>query len=101
MKDLAFYFKEDIDKWVWQDCSMTLTAKNGGRYFKAQPGGAEILESLDIESSIIYAVKATMIIMVLKEKERLTRLYTVPILLQAYNCRSFDSSFKKIGRCYC
>jgi len=37
-----------------------------------------------------------MIIMVLKEKERLTRLYTVRSCCRAYNCRSFDSSFKKL-----
>jgi len=59
MKDLAFYFKEDIDKWVWQDCSMTLTAKKRRAIFQSTAWwGAEILESLDIESSIIYAVKA-------------------------------------------
>jgi len=44
--------------------------------------GAEILESLDIESSIIYAVKAHNDYHGIERKERLTRLYTVPILLQ-------------------
>jgi len=37
---------------------MTLTAKKRRAIFQSTAGGAEILESLDIESSIIYAVKA-------------------------------------------
>jgi len=59
MKDLAFYFKEDIDKWGLAgllhdiDCE-----KTAGDISKHSLVGAEILESLDIESSIIYAVKA-------------------------------------------
>jgi len=59
MKDLAFYFKDDIDKWGLAgllhdiDCE-----KTAGDISKHSLVGAEILESLDIESSIVYAVKA-------------------------------------------
>lgn len=59
MKDLAFYFKEDIDKWglagLLHDIDYDETADDPSRHSVV---GAEILESLNVESSIIYAVKA-------------------------------------------
>lgn len=59
MKDLALYFKEDIDKWglagLLHDIDYDKTANDPSKHSIV---GAEILETLDIESSIIYAVKA-------------------------------------------
>ncbi|HHX18109.1 MAG TPA: HDIG domain-containing protein [Clostridium sp.] len=59
MKDLALYFKEDIDKWglagLLHDIDYDKTADDPSKHSIV---GAEILETLDIESSIIYAVKA-------------------------------------------
>lgn len=59
MKELAFYFKEDIDKWglagLLHDIDCEKTADDLSKHSLV---GAEILESLDIESSIVYAIKA-------------------------------------------
>lgn len=59
MKDLALYFKEDIDKWglagLLHDIDYDKTVDDPSKHSIV---GAEILETLDIESSIIYAVKA-------------------------------------------
>ncbi|MDQ2087285.1 HDIG domain-containing protein [Herbivorax sp. ANBcel31] len=59
MKDLAFYFKEDIDKWglagLLHDIDYDKTSDDPSKHSIV---GAEILETLDVESSIIYAVKA-------------------------------------------
>ena len=59
MKDLALYFKEDIDKWglagLLHDIDYDKTADDPSKHSIV---GAEILETLNVESSIIYAVKA-------------------------------------------
>ncbi|MFZ5987700.1 MAG: HDIG domain-containing metalloprotein [Bacillota bacterium] len=59
MKELAFYFKEDIDKWgiagLLHDIDYDKTAGDPSKHSLV---GAEILETLDVESSIVYAVKA-------------------------------------------
>lgn len=59
MKDLAFHFKEDIDKWgiagLLHDIDYDKTAGDPSKHSLV---GAEILENLDVESSIVYAVKA-------------------------------------------
>ena len=59
MKDLALYFKEDIDKWglagLLHDIDYDKTADDPSKHSIV---GAEILETLNIESSIIYAIKA-------------------------------------------
>ncbi|TYQ16352.1 UNVERIFIED_CONTAM: putative nucleotidyltransferase with HDIG domain [Acetivibrio alkalicellulosi] len=59
MKELALYFKEDIDKWgiagLLHDIDYDKTADDPSKHSIV---GAEILESLDVESSVVYAVKA-------------------------------------------
>lgn len=59
MKELAFYFKEDIDKWgiagLLHDIDYDKTAGDPSKHSLV---GAEILETLDVESSIVYAVRA-------------------------------------------
>src|SRR5690554_5215569 len=59
MKELAFHFKEDIDKWglagLLHDIDYDKTADDPSKHSLV---GADILEGLDIESSIVYAVKA-------------------------------------------
>lgn len=59
MKELAFYFKEDIDKWgiagLLHDIDYDKTADDPSKHSLV---GAEILESLDVESSVVYAVRA-------------------------------------------
>jgi putative nucleotidyltransferase with HDIG domain len=59
MKELAFYFKEDIDKWgmagLLHDIDYDKTAGDPTKHGLV---GAEILETLDVESSIVYAIKA-------------------------------------------
>jgi len=59
MKELAFYFKEDIDKWgiagLLHDIDYD---KTDGDPAKHGLVGAEILENLEVESSIIYAIRA-------------------------------------------
>lgn len=59
MKELAFYFKEDIDKWgmagLLHDIDYDKTAGDPAKHGLV---GAEILETLDVESSIVYAIRA-------------------------------------------
>lgn len=59
MRELAFYFKEDIDKWgmagLLHDIDYDKTAGDPAKHGLV---GAEILETLDVESSIVYAIKA-------------------------------------------
>lgn len=59
MKELAFYFKDDIDKWglagLLHDIDYDKTADDPSKHSLV---GADILESLDVESSIVYAVRA-------------------------------------------
>ncbi len=59
MKELAFYFKEDIDKWGMAGLLHDIDYdKTGGDPSKHGLVGAEILETLEVESSIVYAIKA-------------------------------------------
>lgn len=59
MKELAFYFKEDIDKWGMAGLLHDIDYdKTEGDPAKHGLVGAEILETLDVESSIVYAIKA-------------------------------------------
>lgn len=59
MKELAFHFKEDIDKWgiagLLHDIDYDKTVGDPSKHSLV---GAEILENLDVESSVVYAVKA-------------------------------------------
>ena len=59
MKELAFYLKEDIDKWgmagLLHDIDYEKTVGDPSKYGLV---GAEILEALDVESSIVYAIRA-------------------------------------------
>ncbi|WP_010251614.1 HDIG domain-containing metalloprotein [Acetivibrio cellulolyticus] len=59
MKELAFYFKEDIDKWGMAGLLHDIDYdKTGGEPSKHGLVSAEILETLEVESSIVYAIKA-------------------------------------------
>jgi putative nucleotidyltransferase with HDIG domain len=59
MKELAFYLKEDIDKWgmagLLHDIDYDKTVGDPSKHGLV---GSEILEALDVESSIVYAIKA-------------------------------------------
>ena len=58
MRDLAEYFKEDVDRWglagLMHDVDYDKTAKDPSKHSIL---GAEILENLEFDPSIVYAVK--------------------------------------------
>lgn len=59
MRDLAYYFKEDAEMWglagLLHDIDYDKTADNPSRHSIL---GAEILENLGVDETIVYAVKA-------------------------------------------
>lgn len=59
MREFAAYYKEDVDKWglagLFHDIDYDRTAGDPSQHGLV---GAEILEGLDVDGSIIYAVKA-------------------------------------------
>lgn len=74
MKELAFYLKEDIDKWgmagLLHDIDYEKTAGDPSKYGVV---GAEILEALDVESSIVYAIKANNDFLGIERKRKLDK----------------------------
>ena len=79
MRDLARYFKEDVDKWgltgLLHDIDYDKTASDPSKHSQL---GAEILEGMGIDNAIVYAVKAHNSLHGLERRRRLDKaLYCV------------------------